>query len=145
MAQTGTWCDMYKSPQAPQMAELSWSGTPSAAAYTYSMSVDQQSSSFLSVSSGTDIDLPAGHYYAIAYPDYTRPGQRNNQIYWHVDGSQVGAVGGSDHFNNESTDNAEAAFTLTSTGTLTLQQTAWSGSALTLTSDCKAIIMRVPV
>lgn len=145
MVPTGIWCNMYKAPQAPQVAELSWSGTPSAATHTYSMSIDQQTTSFATVTSGTDIDLPAGQYYAIAYPDYTRPGQRTNQIYWFVDGTQTGSVGGSDHYNSESTDNAESAFTLTTAGTLTLQQTAWSGSAITLTSDCKAFVWRMPL
>ena len=136
---------MYKSPQTPQVAELSWSGTPSASSYTYAMSIDQQTSVFATVSSGTDIDLPAGHYYAIAYPDYTRPGQRTNQIHWFVDGAQVGSVGGSDHYNQESTDNAEATFTLAATGTLTLRETAWSGAAITLTAHCKALVWRIPL
>jgi hypothetical protein len=109
------------------------------------MSIDQQTTSFATVTSGTDIDLPAGQYYAIAYPDYTRPGQRTNQIYWFVDGTQTGSVGGSDHYNSESTDNAESAFTLTTAGTLTLQQTAWSGSPIALTSDCKAFVWRMPL
>lgn len=136
---------MYKSPQTPQVAELSWSGTPSASSYTYAMSIDQQTSSFATVTSGTDIDLPAGQYYAIAYPDYTRPDLRRHQMHWFVDGVQVGSVGGSDHFNGESTDNAEAAFTLAAAGTLTLRQTAWSGAAVTLTAHCKALVWRIPL
>ena len=136
---------MYKSSQSPQIAELSWSGTPTGATFTYSMSIDQQTTAFATVTSGTDIDLPPGHYYAIAYPDYTRPSQRVNQIYWFVDGVQTGSVGGSDHYNQESTDNAEATFTLTESGTLTLQQTAWSGAAITLTGHCKALVWKMPL
>ena len=147
MALTGTWCNMYKAPRAPAIAELTWSGTPSAAAFTYSFSVDQASTSFLTVTSGTDINLSRGHYYAIAYPDYTRAASGTNNVnYWFIDGVQVGMRGGSDHYASESTDNAEAAFTVTaSTGILTLRQTAWSGSALTLTSHCKALIWRVDI
>jgi hypothetical protein len=137
---------MYKSPQSPKVAELSWSGTPSAASYTYSMSIDQQTASFVSISSGTDINLGSGHYYVVAYPDYTRANSTiRNQIYWFLDGSQIGAVGGSDHFNSESTDNAEAPFTVLTSGVLTLRQTAWSGSAITLTNQCKAFIYKVPL
>ena len=96
MAQIGTWCDMYKSPQAPQIAELRYSGTPTGATFTYSITVLQQTESFLSVSSGTDIDLPAGHYYAVSYPDFTRTiASRNNKVFWFVDGVQVGKEGGS--------------------------------------------------
>jgi len=135
---------MYQAPQKPDIAELTWSGTPTAAAFTYSMSVDQQTSSFATVSSGTDIDLPAGHYYAIAYIDFTRLATgTNNEIYWYLDGSQIGMRGGSDHYQNESNDNPEATFTLNEPGTLTLRQTAWSGTALTLTTYCKALIWRV--
>lgn len=137
---------MYKAPQKPQVAELSWSGSATTTPYTYSVSIDQQSSSFLSVSSGTDISLPLGHYYAIAYPDYTRSAtSHTNQIFWHLDGTQIGKVGGSDFNSGLSTDNAEAVFTLTSAATLTLRQTSLSGSALTLTANCKIIIMRVPL
>ena len=137
---------MYKAPKKPQITELTWSGTPSAASFTYSMSIDQETESFATVSSGTDIDLPAGHYYAVSYSDYTRAASgTNNRIYWFVDGSQVGKKGGSDHYDSLSTDNAEATFTLTSSGTLTLRQTDWSGSALTLTTHCKALVMRVPL
>lgn len=128
------------------MAELTFSGTPTTQNYTYTISIDQQTESFLSVSSSTDIDLPAGHYYAIAYPDYTRTSASiNNSIHWFVDGTQSGKIGGSDHYSNYSTDNAEVTFTLTSTGVLTLRQTDWSGSAITLTSHCRIIIMRVPI
>jgi hypothetical protein len=137
---------MYKAPQIPQIAELTYSGTPTSIFYTYTFSVDQQTENFLSVSSSTNIDLPSGHYYAIAYPDYTRAsGNVNNSVYWYVNGSQVGKIGGSDHFSNFSTDNAEATFTLTSTGVLTLRQTDWSGTALTLTSNSRAYIFRVPL
>ena len=137
---------MYKSPQSPQVAELTYSGTPSAQSYTYTMTVNQQTTSFLSVSSSTDISLPAGQYYAIAYPDFTRTQtSRANEIHWFVDGTQIGSVGGSDHFNSQSTDNAEAAFTLTSTGTLTLRQTDWSGSAIALTSDARCLVWKMPL
>jgi hypothetical protein len=137
---------MYKAPQSPQIAELTWSGSATTTPFTYSVSIDQQTTSFLTVTSGTDIDLPSGHYYAIAYPDYTRSASSDtNQIYWHLDGSQIGKVGGSDFNGGLNTDNAEAAFTSLSTATLTLRQTSLSGSALTLTSDCRIIIMRVPL
>ena len=138
---------MYKSPQKPQIAELSWSGVSNAESYTYSLSIDQKTTNFISINNGTDAQLQSGHYYCIAYPDYTRTAQYNNQIYWFIDGIQTGSVGGSDHFNQESTDNAEATFTLLSGGILTLQQTAWSGtgSVITMTSHCKALIWRIPL
>ena len=137
---------MYKAPQSPMVAELTYSGTPGAQSYTYTMTINQQTTSFLSVSSSTNINLPSGQYYAIAYPDFTRTAASiRNQIHWFVDGTQTGSVGGSDHFNNESTDNAEATFTLTSTGTLTLRQTDWSGSAIALTSDARCLVWRVPL
>jgi len=62
---------MHQAPQIPKIAELSWSGTPSGATHTYSMSVDQQTSAFATVSSSTDITLSRGHYYAIALIDCT--------------------------------------------------------------------------
>jgi|DEB0MinimDraft_10_1074344.scaffolds.fasta_scaffold01736_2 hypothetical protein len=145
MAQIGTWCDMYKSPQAPQIAELRYSGTPTGATFTYSITVLQQTESFLSVSSGTDIDLPAGHYYAVSYPDFTRTiASRNNKVFWFVDGVQVGKEGGSDYYSGQSTDCAQATFTLHEAGVLTLQQVAWSGAAITLTNDAFIYIWRVP-
>lgn len=135
---------MYQAPQAPAIAELTWSGTPSAATHTYSMSIDQQTSPFVTVSSGTDITLGPGHYYAIAYIDFTRLAtSTNNEIYWHLDGSQIGMRGGSDHFQNESNDNPECSFSVAVSSTLTLRQTAWSGTALALTSDCRALIWKV--
>ena len=137
---------MYKAPQVPQMAELTFSGTPAAQNYTYTFVINQQTQNFLSISSSTDIDLPSGHYYAIAYPDYTRAStSANNAMYWHLNGTQGGKIGGSDHYTSKSTDNPEITFTLTSSGVLTLRQTAWSGSAITLTPNCRAIIMRVPL
>ncbi len=137
---------MYKAPQSPKVAELTYSGTPNAQSYTYTMTINQQTTNFLSVSSNTDIVLSAGQYYAIAYPDFTRTASsRRNQIHWFIDGVQIGSVGGSDHFNNESTDNAEATFTLISTGTLTLRQTDWSGNAITLTSDARALVWKMPL
>jgi len=135
---------MHQAPQVPKIAELSWSGTPTAATFTYSMSVDQQTSAFATVSSGTDITLSRGHYYAIAYIDFTRTASTtNNEIYWHLDGSPIGMRGGSDHYQNESNDNPEATFSLDSSATLTLRQTAWSGSAIALTSHCKAFVWKV--
>ena len=138
---------MYQAPQAPKLAELSWSGTPSGQTFTYSMAVEQQTSSFLSVSSNTNISLGRGHYYAIAYIDFTRVSASvNNEIYWHLDGAQIGMRGGSDHFDSESTDNPEASFTvLSSSATLTLRQTDWSGFAISLTSHCRAFIWKVDV
>lgn len=146
MAATGISCNMYKSPQKPQIAELTWSGTPSSIFYTYNFSINQQTVSFLSVSSSTDIDLIQGHYYCIAYPDYTRTSSNvNNSVHWYLDGSQIGKIGGSDHYSNYSTDNAEATFTLKATGVLTLRQTDWSGSSIALTSNSRAFVFRVPL
>lgn len=144
MAQIGIWCDMYKAPRKIKAAFLSWSGTPTGATHTYDFSVDSQTESFVTVSSSTDITLGSGAYYAIAYPDYTRAAtSTNNEIYWFLDGVQIGKRGGSDHYDGESCDNPETSFVITGSGTLTLRQTAWSGSAITLTSHCKALIMKV--
>ena len=135
---------MYKAPRKIKAAFLSWSGTPTGATHTYDCSVDSETESFVTVASSTNITLGSGAYYVIAYPDYTRSDTgTNNEVYWFLDGSQIGKRGGSDHYDGESCDNAEASFVLTGAGVLTLRQTAWSGSALVLTSHCKALIMKV--
>lgn len=135
----------YRAPTKPYIAELRYSGSPTQVNYTYSLAILQQTESLLSVSSGTDLSLPAGHYYCVAYPDFTRSGTTdNNQIHWFLDGTQIGKLGGSDFYGGESCDSAEAAFTLHVSGVLTLRQTAQNNNAITLTNDALAYVWRVP-
>jgi hypothetical protein len=141
----------YRHPVAPYVCELRFSGTPTQTAYTYTLTILQQTvSNLLSVSNGTDLNLPAGHYYAQALGDFTRPSPghwttaRTNQMHWFLDGNQIGKVGGSDYHANESCDAAECAFTLHSSGVLTLRQTASANGSLSWTSDAIAYVWRVP-
>ena len=136
---------MYRAPIPPDIAELRYSGTPTTASFTYDVILLQQSSSFVTITNNTNIELPEGHYYVQALPDFTRASAtRNNQVFWFLDGNQIGKEGGSDYYQSQSTDIAEATFTLHESGTLTLRQTAWSGSAIVLTNDSLIYIWRVP-
>jgi hypothetical protein len=127
------------------MAELRYSGTPTQVAYTYTLTLLQQTTANqFSVTNNTDLNLPAGHYYAAAHPDFTRTStSRTNQIHWFIDGVQIGKVGGSDYHGGESCDLAEATFTLHQSGVLTLRQTAQANGTISLTNDALAYIWRV--
>ena len=128
------------------MATLTWTGTATTNTYlTFSID-DEVPSSFITslTSSDTEINLPAGHYYAQAYCDYTRTADNQNcQFSWYVDGSQSGHYGAVDFYNNKSSDVAETTFSLTSAGVLRLRVIAQNNAAVTLnTSHCLAIIWR---
>ena len=129
------------------MAELRFSGVPTQVAYTYTLTILQQTTaSLFSISNNTDLNLPVGYYYASAHPDFTRTStSRNNQVHWFLDGTQIGKVGGSDYYNSESCDLAEATFTLHSSGVLTLRQTAQAVGTINWTNDAHAYIWRVPL
>jgi hypothetical protein len=93
---------------------------------------DELPSAFITslTNSATEINLPAGHYFAQAYAD--------------LNGSQEGHYGAVDFYNSKSSDVAETSFTLTSAGVLRLRITAQSGSNVTLNnSHCIALIWRV--
>ena len=136
----------YRDPMNPFVAEIRFSGTPAAANFTYTLNILQQTTSnLLSVSNGTDLTLPPGHYYCVSYPDFTRASSSySNEVHWFLDGVQIGKPGGSDHYGGQSTDLSEATFTIHEDAVLTLRQTAWSGSAISLTNDAIAYIWRVP-
>ena len=135
-----------------QLAYLRWSGTPSLNTFM-TFTVDQElPTSFITslTQTNTEINLPAGHYFAQAYIDYTRSSATgdNCKFYWFVDDTQTGHYGASDFFNRttnsgSTSDVAEAAFTLSSAGTLRLKITDTAGSTLTLNDPhCICIIWR---
>lgn len=130
-----------------QLAYLRWSGTPTLNTYM-TFTVDQEvPSTFITslTQANTEINLPAGHYFAQAYIDYTRSSTSDNcQFTWFVDGSTSGHYGASDFFNDSRTsDVAETAFTLNSAGALRLKITGINGSTLTLNDPhCVCIIWR---
>ena len=128
------------------MTKLNWSGTAKTNTYlTFSID-DEVPSAFITnlTNSDTEINLPAGHYYAQAYSDYTRTSTSQNcQFSWYVDGSQSGHYGAVDFYNNKSSDVAETTFSLTNSGILRLRITAQNSTAVTLNSShCLAIIWR---
>jgi len=130
-----------------QLAYLLWSGTPSVNTHM-TFSIDQElPTSFITslTQTNTEINLPAGHYFAQAYTDYTRASiSQNNQFAWFVNGSLSGHYGSSDYYAGSNTnDVAETAFTLNNAGTLRLKITGASGSAVTLNNPhCVCIIWR---
>ena len=144
MTYTSSGLDINK---ALHMTSLTWSGTASTNTYMTFTIDDELPSAFISslTSSNTEINLPAGHYFAQAYADYTRSSSSDNcQFSWYVDGSQNGHYGAVDFYNSKSSDVAETSFTLTSAGILRLRITAQSGSNVTLNSShCLALIWRV--
>ena len=128
------------------MTTLNWSGTATTNTYlTFSID-DEVPSAFITnlTNSDTEINLPAGHYYAQAYSDYTRTSTSQNcQFSWYDDGSQSGHYGAVDFYNNKSSDVAETTFSLTNSGILRLRITAQNSTAVTLNSShCLAIIWR---
>jgi len=144
MTYTSSGLDINKS---LYMTSLTWSGTASTNTYMTFTIDDELPSSFISslTSSNTEINLPAGHYFAQAYADYTRSATSDNcQFSWYVDGSQNGHYGAVDFYNSKSSDVAETSFTLTSTGVLRLRITAQSGNNVNLNnSHCLALVWRV--
>jgi len=146
MTYTSSGLDVNKS---LYMTSLTWSGTASTNTYMTFTIDDELPSAFISslTSSNTEINLPAGHYFAQAYADYTRSSTSDNcQFSWYVDGSQNGHYGAVDFYNSKSSDVAETSFTLTSAGILRLRITAQSGNNVTLNSShCLALIWRVTI
>jgi hypothetical protein len=133
--------------KALSMTSLNWSGTASTNTYMTFTINDELPSAFITslTNSATEINLPAGHYFAQAYADYSRSSVNDNcQFSWYLNGSQEGHYGAVDFYNSKSSDVAETSFTLTSAGVLRLRITAQSGSNVTLNnSHCIALIWRV--
>lgn len=133
--------------KALSMTSLNWSGTASTNTYMTFTIDDELPSAFITslTNSATEINLPAGHYFAQAYADYSRSSVNDNcQFSWYLNGSQEGHYGAVDFYNSKSSDVAEASFTLTSAGVLRLRITAQSGSNVTLNnSHCMVLIWRV--
>ena len=130
-----------------QIAELEWSGTPTTNTHM-TFTIDQElPSSFIAslTQTNTEINLPAGHYFAQAYIDYTRTSTSDNcQFAWFVNGTLSGHYGASDYYHNNTCDVAETAFTLDNAGALRLKITGTNNSTLTLNSPhCVCLIWRV--
>lgn len=129
-----------------QLAYLRWSGTPTLNTFL-TFTIDQElPTSFINslTQTNTEINLPAGHYFAQAYIDYTRTStSQNNQFGWFVNGSLSGHYGSSDYYHTNTCDVAETAFSLNSSGTLRLKITGENGSTMTLNDPhCVCIIWR---
>lgn len=130
-----------------KLAYLRWSGTPTLNTFM-TFTVDEEfPSSFITslTETNTEINLPAGHYFAQAYIDYTRTSATadNCKFNWLVDDVQSGHFGASDFIDNSTSDVAETAFTLDNAGTLRLKITETEGSTLTLNDPhCVCIIWR---
>jgi len=129
------------------IAYINWSGTPANNTFmTFTIDQELPSSFIVSLTqTDTQINLPAGHYFAQAYIDYTRTAtSSNNKFEWFVNGVSSGHVGSSDFFHANTCDVAESTFTLTSAGSLRLKITGVTGSVITLNSDhCAVILWRV--
>ena len=133
--------------KALSMTSLNWSGTASTNTYMTFTIVNELPSSFITslTNSNTEINLPAGHYFAQAYADYSRNSVYDNcQFSWYLGEEQEGHYGAIDFYNSKSSDVAEASFTLTGAGVLRLKISAQSGNNVTLNnSHCMALIWRV--
>lgn len=128
-----------------QITLLTWSGTPTLNTYlTFAVGAELPSAFITSLTStNTEINLPAGNYFAQAYVDYTRSATSDVfEFKWELGGSIIGHIGQTDLMNSRSSDVAEAAFELTSAGVLRLKVTSASGSAVTLNSHCMILIWR---
>lgn len=129
-----------------KITSLSWSGTPTLNTYlTFSIGAELPSAFITSLTnSNTEINLPAGNYFAQAYIDFTR--SSTNDVFefkWELGGVIIGHIGQTDLMNSRSSDVAESAFELTSAGVLRLKVTNQSGSSVTLNSThCMILIWR---
>jgi len=134
--------------KAVQITSLNWSGTPTLNSYL-TMSIDEElpTSFITSITSNTDINLPAGNYFAQAYVDFTRTSTNQTfEFQWEVGGSLEGHFGQTDLMNSRSSDVAEAAFELSSADTLKLKVTAKNNTSVTLNSThCMVLIWRTPL
>jgi hypothetical protein len=129
-----------------KIAYLRWSGTPTLNTFM-TFTIDQElPTSFITslTQTNTEINLPAGHYFAQAYIDYTRTSISNNCAFsLFVDGVESGHGGSSDYYYSNTSDVAETAFSLSAAGTLRLKITGVNGSTLTLNDPhCVCIIWR---
>lgn len=132
-----------------QITSLNWSGTPNLNSYL-TLAIDSElPSAFISslTNANTEINLPAGNYFAQAYVDYTRSSVNDVfEFKWELGGSIIGHIGQTDLMNSRSCDVAESAFELTNTSVLRLKVTAVSGSAVTLNSShCMILIWRTTI
>lgn len=134
------------------ITKLRFSGTPTLNTFL-TFTIDQEfPSAFITslTQTNTEINLPAGHYFAQAYIDYTRSSATadNCRFHWFVNNTQTGHYGASDFIDGSTvsgstSDVAEAAFSLISAGTLRLKITDTTGSTLTLNDPhCICIIWR---
>lgn len=130
-----------------QIASLSWSGTPTLNSYLAFSISSELPTSFISslTNANTEINLPAGHYYAQAYIDFTRSSTSDTfEFKWELGGVIRGHIGQTDLMNSRSSDVAETTFELTSSDVLRLKVTGANGSAVTLNSShCMILIWRV--
>lgn len=130
-----------------QITALSWSGTPTLNGYlAFSISSELPTGFISSLSNAnTEINLPAGHYYAQAYVDFTRSNTSDTfEFRWELGGAIRGHIGQTDLMNSRSSDVAETTFELSSSDVLRLRVTGTTGSAVTLNSShCMILIWRV--
>lgn len=122
---------------------LSWSGASLSVGDYFDITAISGTFS-LSVSNSVELNLPSGHYFVQAFIDISRPinSQNNCQYELEVDGSSIGMRGNSDNYQNNSTDSADAEFTLSSSGVLKIKVTSIENSFPTVTSNSRLIVWR---
>lgn len=129
-----------------QISSLNWSGTPTLNNYlTFNIDSELPTSFITSLTNtNTEVNLPAGNYFAQAYVDFTRSSINDAfEFKWEVDGTITGHIGQTDLMNSRSSDVAETAFELSNSGILRLKVTSTNGSTVTLNSThCVALLWR---
>lgn len=125
-----------------QVLMASWEGSSLSVGGAFTLTV--LGGTFSATSTGTSLTLPSGHYFVQAFIDISRPdnSQDNAQYAIYVDGQEVGVKGNSDVYQNNSTDSADAEFTLTAEGSLEIKVTAIENSFPTVTDNSRLIIWR---
>jgi hypothetical protein len=125
-----------------QVLMASWEGSSLSVGGAFTLTV--LGGTFSATSTGTSLTLPSGHYFVQAFIDISRPdnSQDNTQYAIYVDGQEVGVKGNSDVYQNNSTDSADAEFTLTAEGSLEIKVTAIENSFPTVTDNSRLIIWR---
>ena len=119
-----------------QISTLSWAGSAALNSYCDFAILTEMPSSFVTslTNSNTEINLPAGHYFAQAFPDYTRSASTEQiRFQFELDGSLIDHFGQSDIYlhtgsSGNTCDNAEAVFTVTTTAVLRIKVIKRDGS-----------------
>lgn len=119
-----------------QIANLSWGGSAALNSYCDFSVLTELPTSFVSslTNGNTEINLPAGHYFAQAFPDYTRSASTEQiRFQFELDGSLIDHFGQSDIYlhtgsSGNTCDNAEAVFSVSTTAVLKIKVTQRDGS-----------------